>query len=647
MIDLRDWNFNPPRGSGVIEFVGDWEFYWNELIDDPNKQKEFFRNYDSKRLNYISVPSEWQNYKLNGETLPPEGYAMYRMRVLMPPDKTPLSFSMTDISSAYSLYVNGVLHYSVGKIGKSKEDMIPFLRYGTFPLKENSSELEIVFLISNFYHPSAGLWNKLSLGYRSDIEKNVKNKIEITFLTVGSLFIMGVYHLFLFFLRRKDRTPLYFGILCILLVIRSLAMEERVIMDFLPFLPFLFVYRFEYIPAYMGLASFVLFVYYLFPKEFSKRFAYTILLVCLPATFLAFFFSPYVYASWTLRLIQLCMLVTILYTEVILVLAVRNKRMGALTFIVGTLIFFSAITSDILYSMGFIHTNHMASYGFLAFIFSQAIVLSMRFSNAFVTSEKLALELTDKSDSLLASNIELNSLKEGLEIIVEERTKKLDEAYKKSYLEDKKIAELEAQIFTIQERENLFYDIHDHIKGDVTELGILLEQLKSYQVPIDVSDQAAVLLKRVFSSVKNRMLMLEDKQLLEKDFINGLQMTLLRRYTAINRRFIFEIAEADSDNINKSSIEFKNLFYSIAKEISNNDMKYGFDVSHWKIYLTELKEIRLEMKSPSKYSSTMETGMGHIGISQKVKLLSGTIKEEVIDKIYTIQLSLPFRKEIF
>ncbi|HRG49354.1 MAG TPA: 7TM-DISM domain-containing protein, partial [Leptospiraceae bacterium] len=393
----------------------------------------------------------------------------------------------------------------------------------------------------------------MSLGYSSDIEKKVKNKIEITFLTVGSLFIMGVYHLFLFFLRPKDKTPFFFGILSILLVFRTMAMEERIILDFLPFLPFLFVYRFEYIPAYLGLASFVLFVYYLFPKEFSKRFAYTILLVCLPATFLAFFFSPYVYASWTLRIIQLCMLATILYTEAILVLAVRNKRMGALTFIIGTLIFFSAIASDILYSMGFIHTNHMASYGFLTFIFSQAIVLSMRFSNAFVTSEKLALELTDKSDSLLASNIELNSLKEGLENIVEERTKKLDEAYKKSYLEDKKIAELEAQIFTIQERENLFFDIHDHIKGDVTELGILIEQMKTYQIPTDILNQASSVLKRVFSSIKNRMLMLEDKQLLEADFINGLQMTLLRRYTAISRRFIFEISDSDSDIIKESS----------------------------------------------------------------------------------------------
>jgi signal transduction histidine kinase len=420
-------------------------------------------------------------------------------------------------------------------------------------------------------------------------------------------------------------------------------MEERIIMDFLPFLPFMFVYRFEYIPAYIGLACFVLFVYNLFPKEFSKRFAYSILVISLPATFLAVFFSPYVYAAWTLRIVQFAMLVTIVYTEVILVLAVKNKRMGALTFIIGTLIFFSAIASDILYSMGFIHTNHMASYGFLTFIFSQAIVLSMRFSNAFVTSEKLALELTDKSDSLLASNIELSNLKEGLEIKVEERTIKLEEAYQKSYVEDQKIAELKAQLFIIQERENIFFDIHDHIKGDITELGLLLEEIKTYPVPTNVSDQASLILKKILSGIKSRMFMLEDKQLLETNFINGLQMGLLRRYNALNRILIFEVEDSDLDIINASTSGFKSLFYSITTEVSNNDLKYGFGESSWKIQLTREKKILLEMKSNSNYQGSIDTGKGHIGISHKVNRLGGNLKEEIIDNIYKIELHFPLK----
>jgi anti-sigma28 factor (negative regulator of flagellin synthesis) len=46
----------------------------------------------------------------------------------------------------------------------------------------------------------------------------------------------------------------------------------------------------------------------------------------------------------------------------------------------------------------------------------------------------------------------LNSLKEGLEIKVEERTKKLEVAYHNDLIKEQKVAKLKAEIFTIQER---------------------------------------------------------------------------------------------------------------------------------------------------------------------------------------------------
>ncbi len=453
---------------------------------------------------------------------------------------------------------------------------------------------------------------------------------------------MGIYHFVLYFFRRKDKSPVYFGILCLLLVTRTLVMEERIIMDWFAFIPFMTIYKFEYITAYSGLASFVLFVHCLFPKEFSKKYLIVVLLISIPATLLAIFFSPYIYASsWVLKTVQIVILLSIVYTEVILVVAVKNKRMGSLIFIAGTVIFFIAITNDILYSFGIIHTVHISIYGFLTFIFSQAVVLAMRFSNAFTLTENQAVELKDKTDSLRTSNLELTELKEGLEIKVEERTEKLEAAYKKNLQEEQKVAKLEAEIFTIQERENLFFDIHDHIKGDVSELGLLIEKIKGYQIPLDVSNQASLLLKRVATSVKNRMLMLEDKQLLEEDFSNGLQMSLLRRYTALNRRFTFELEESAANTLSQTSTEFKTNFYSIATEISTNDLKYGHGDSFWRIEVLDSKEIKLEMRANSKFTTSLDTGKGHIGISRKVEILHGRVEEEIKDGLYKIKIWLP------
>ena len=638
------WDFEK---DGTVDLVGEWEFYWNELIENPEEQKAFFKNYDPSKIQYIPVPSEWQNIEVNGRKLPVDGYAMYRLKVLFKKGEAPISFYLTDYSFAYKLYINRILSYSVGKVGKSIEEMEPLLKYGTLNLREETpEELEIIVLISNFHHARAGMWNKITIGHFNQIDSYNKVSIARKSLTFGCLFIMGVYHLFLFSFRRKDKTPLFFGIFCIILSLRIILMEDRVILDAFPFIPFLIISKIEYLTFYTGLPFFLLFMYHLFQNEFSKYFLYPVLFCCFIAALCTIFLPLKYYSLHVFQLMEIIVLLSVLYTSYVFALAAIRKRPGAILVILGTSIFYIAVVNDLMYGVGIIRTTHLIPYGFLAFIFSQSAILSIRFSNAFTMSENLTVELKEKSNSLQISNTELTELKEGLEIKVEERTKKLEDAYQKNLQEEQKVSKLKAEIFTIQERENLFFDIHDHIKGDVSELGLLLEKIKTFEVPTDISNQASHLLKRVATSVKNRMLMLEDKQLLEENFTKGLQMSLLRRYTALNRRFIFEMGELAEDKLSNASNEFRNNFYSITTEISNNDLKYGFGDSFWKIDLVEKDKILLEMKSNSNYNGSLDTGKGHIGISRKVESLGGTLLEEITNGIYTIRILAGIHREV-
>ncbi len=142
VLDLRavgqsvsPWDFEK---DGTVDLVGEWEFYWNELIENPEEQKIFFKNQAPSKIQYIPVPSEWQNLEVNGRKLPADGYAMYRLKVLFKKGEAPISFSLTDFSFAYKLYVNGSPSYSVGKVGKSIEEMEPLLKYGTLNLREET-----------------------------------------------------------------------------------------------------------------------------------------------------------------------------------------------------------------------------------------------------------------------------------------------------------------------------------------------------------------------------------------------------------------------------------------------------------------------------------------------------------------------------
>ena len=133
VIDLRNWDFEK---DGMVAFEGEWEFYWNELIENPEEQKTFFKNFDPKKIDFIPVPSLWGEHEINGIKLPPDGYAMYRLRVLLPSNDIPLLYYMTDVWSALSIFVNGELKFSSGKVGKSKVESIPEPRYGIFEIEK-------------------------------------------------------------------------------------------------------------------------------------------------------------------------------------------------------------------------------------------------------------------------------------------------------------------------------------------------------------------------------------------------------------------------------------------------------------------------------------------------------------------------------
>ncbi len=423
VIDLREWNFSKETTRNeIVSLTGEWEFYWNELIENPEEQRKFFQSPNTANINYVTIPSEWQNYKIDGKELPSKGYAMYRLRVLMPKTEIPISFAMTDICMSYSIYINGALHHTNGKVGKSEDESIPFQRHGIFPLQKNAEELEIVFLISNFYHVRAGLWNKISIGSRSQIENNYKNKIALTFLTFGILFIMSLYHLAIYLLRKKDKSPLFFAVMCFALALRTIGMEERVILDIFPFFPFKAIYKLEFITAYVTIAFFFLFIENLFPEEISKTILKITLYFSALACLVPILSTPYYYDTPLFRSLQFLLLFSIVYSGYVLVCAIKKKRMGCIAFLIGLSILYMTMINDVLYGGAIIYTINLSIYGFLSFVLAQSIVLAIRFTHAFAMEEQYNIaqkEIESAKQRLLEREIQLKeaeTVKKKLEL---------------------------------------------------------------------------------------------------------------------------------------------------------------------------------------------------------------------------------------
>ncbi|MCB1194036.1 MAG: sensor histidine kinase [Leptospiraceae bacterium] len=380
-LSVTEGSFEP------INLDGEWEFYWGEFLPIvaavgtglrpvPTIPNEIIGN-----INYIPVPSQWQQHGY-----PAHGYATYRLRVLLPKSTPKLSVAMTDAGTAYEMHINGKLVSINGKVGKSKEEMEPFYQYRTFEIESNTLELEIIIHVSNFYHHHAGLWNTIKLGSSDIIEAQSKQKIALDLIVFSALLIMGLYHIGLYFNRKKDVSPLHFGIFCILIAFRTVSLSERILMDAFPSFPFWLVLKIEYLSFYYGVFVFCQFIHSLFPKEASKRMLWIFGIVCIPNSIVVLFTPMNIY-TYTLPLVQLTTLVAIVYIFFAISKAIYRKQMGAKIIFIALIIFFGTVINDILMHIGIVFTPELTSYGLLSFIFFQSVLLSIRFSNAFKESE--------------------------------------------------------------------------------------------------------------------------------------------------------------------------------------------------------------------------------------------------------------------
>ena len=71
----------------------------------------------------------------------------------------------------------------------------------------------------------------------------------------------------------------------------------------------------------------------------------------------------------------------------------RRKQDGARVFLLGFLVLAATVVNDIMDSMHIVHTAQLAPFGLFFFIFSQAFLLSLRFSRAFRTIARQSLSL--------------------------------------------------------------------------------------------------------------------------------------------------------------------------------------------------------------------------------------------------------------
>ena len=397
VLDLRDWDF---ERDGNINLDGEWEFYWEEFptvgaggdLILPEEKKDF-----------IIVPSSWNGHVVRRSTekgeiieekLGGEGYATYRLKVILP-EVFPISMKVIYQGTAYYLYIQNNLLLESIRVGNSKNASIPDRRVSYITFNPNKSELFITISISNFHNFRGGFWRSLTIGNPEEINELRLNNIALELFLAGVLFIMGVYHISLFYLHREDLKSFHFGFFCLLIFLRTLLTGEGILYQKISIIGYSTGIILEYLTLTLSLPIFIEFISDLYMIEtiplFRKVFTISgIVLSCFVVIF------PPKYFTMILLPYQIILLLAIIYVIIIVLKATYKKREGAKIILSGLFAFSLFIINDIFYYNNTINTGLYAPYGLVIFIFSQAFLLTSRFANAFHQVKDLSQNLEKK-----------------------------------------------------------------------------------------------------------------------------------------------------------------------------------------------------------------------------------------------------------
>ncbi|HNO27124.1 MAG TPA: 7TM-DISM domain-containing protein, partial [Leptospiraceae bacterium] len=335
--------------------------YWEKFISPSSVGGEKIQP------SLIQVPLQWQKQKilLNGQQfqIPRFGYASCRLKIIFPDKADKLTLYSSGVSSSYEIYADGELILRSGKKGISLEETEPFSRRKILPLKtEGKRETDIVIHVSNYHDFSMfGIWDRMVLDRPESAVRSYIFKSWETFILFSSLAVMGIYHIVLYLNRKHDRSPLYFGLFCILMAIREMSIYDKVIIDLFPSIPYWLVHKFEFIPFYAGGILFTMFIQSLFPEEFPSLAFKLILTAGAVPIFLLIFFPMHIY-TYTRGFYQILSLFSLMVFIYASSRAIYRRKEGAGLFVAAVSVFLMTMVHDVLKARGVVHTPAMNGF---------------------------------------------------------------------------------------------------------------------------------------------------------------------------------------------------------------------------------------------------------------------------------------------
>lgn len=374
-----------------VVLTGGWTFYPATFID-PDEPP-------TSGGQAIDVPGAWQGKLTHGS---------YHVRLKgLEIGRHALLFDT--VYTAYELYVDGTFLFGSGTISDIPENSVARFtdHTGEFDVTEEKP-VDIVVLVSNFYHPVGGIGVAPIVGTAQAIERLHGLTLSTTVALEMIFLISALIILFFHGKLNKDRSILLFATLCISLALKVAASNSLVTL-LIPSFPIGLISKIEYLTIPLAALAFMYYAMEVFslPVSIWVRHlfqslsgVYMLLIITSPIRFYYPLLFPY----------TVLMVLMLGYLLILMVLDQFGERRVSPLILLSACVMLATIAMQSIYYEWWVYSffmNQVAAFGMSFFIMANFHAFSLRFLHA-------------KQEALVAADL--------LEHKVSERTQQLHEA---------------------------------------------------------------------------------------------------------------------------------------------------------------------------------------------------------------------------
>jgi two-component system sensor histidine kinase ChiS len=397
-LDLSRWDFEK---DGIAALDGQWEFHWDRLL----MPADFSARGPVENRAFFSVPGLWGGLQLKKSPYPGDGFATYRLLIKTKPGPKNRALRLGLIQTSYNIWINGHLAGSGGIVGKGPKAAKPQAEVKIYRLAGTADTIELIVQVANYSQSRGGMRGHITLGTEDQITRQQNRMIAFDLTIFGCLLFMGLYLIVLYSFRKTDKSPLYFGIVCLLMAVSSVihGLADGAFFTFGIYHPSYATHtKLAYFCVTLGLPFLMLFLHELFPGEWSKRTLHILLYALFLVHGLLLFLPIRVFCDYVI-ILELIGLFAIVYMGYVCAKGIIHKNEGAQFLAAGIGLTFLSAVYDFLIENGILHGPQLSNFSVLVCTFLISAFISWRFSRAFSAVKSL-------SEELINANLELSRM---------------------------------------------------------------------------------------------------------------------------------------------------------------------------------------------------------------------------------------------